>query len=285
MFTLPDKIGLGLKADHYDFYIDNPGQIDWVEVHPENYMGDGGAPHHYLERIRENHALSMHGVGMSLGTASGVTASHLAKLKKLIDRYQPQQVSEHLSWSHWNQHYSNDLLPLPYNDEALRIICENITHVQETLGRTILIENPSTCLQFDDNAYSETEFLTRVQKQTGCGLLLDINNIYVTCTNHNLDALEYLNAIPIDAVGEIHLAGHKVVNLDDEKIVCIDDHGSKVTDNVWALFETFCARAQKAFPTLIEWDTDIPNIEVLLAEADKAQAIINKTITTSQYGT
>ena len=286
MSNLPAKTGLGLKADHYEFYLDNPGRIAWVEIHPENYMGAGGAPHHYLERIREHHTLSMHGVGMSLGTQTGIEASHLSQLKKLVTRYQPEQVSEHLSWSHWNQHYSNDLLPLPYNDEALKTVCTNIHHVQETLNRTILIENPSTCLQFDGNTYSETEFLALVQKQTGCGLLLDINNVYVTCTNHNLNAHDYLNAIPVEAVGEIHLAGHKVVNLNEEKVVCIDDHGSQVTDDVWALFETFCARTQTRFPTLIEWDTDIPEIDVLLAEADKAQAVIEKTvIRVGQYGT
>lgn len=268
---LPNRSGIGLKAQHYQYLIENPGCVGWVEVHPENYMGAGGPPHKYLSAIRESYPLSMHGVGMSLGSSDGINKEHLHRLKHLIERYQPEQVSEHLSWSHWNSHYLNDLLPLPYTKESLQIICNNIDEVQNALGRTILIENPSTYVEFSNHEYTETDMFREIVKQTGCGVLLDINNVYVCATNHDSSATEYLDNFPTEAVGEIHLAGHATQKLSTGKTICIDDHGSAVKEEVLQLYQYFIKKAETHFPTLIEWDTDIPNIKTLLEQAHIAE--------------
>ena len=281
MNQLPHGVGVSLKPDHYNFFIESPGSIDWLEVHPENYMTDGIALS-YLEQIAVNIPLSMHGVGMSLGSADGVSADHLIKLKALVERYQPAQVSEHLSWSHWNQNYFNDLLPLPYTDETLELVTTNIQQVQEKLDRTILIENPSAYIEFKNNTYSETEFLKLLTQKTGCGLLLDINNIFVSCDNMGHDSYKYLDQIPQESVGEIHLAGHAVMPLIEDKTIRVDDHGSKVKEEVWKLYEYFCQQHQKKFPTLIEWDTNIPEIYTLLTEAGKAKTILESINTLPQ---
>ncbi len=277
MISLPKRSGIGLKPEHYHFFLDNTDAIGWLEVHPENYMGRGGPPHHYLSKIRENYALSMHGVGLSLGSTDGVDPNHLKQLKQTIDRYQPEQVSEHLSWSHWKQNYFNDLLPLPYSEDSLKVIEQNIDLVQCTLGRKILVENPSTYIEFRQDSMSETEFLNEMVKKTGCGLLLDINNVFVSCDNHGKNPIAYLENYPTDAIGEIHLAGHSVQPLTDEKTIRVDDHGSEVKDEVWALFKHFCKTNKRRFPVLIEWDVDVPSIDILMNEANKAESILNMT--------
>ena len=270
-------VGVGLKAQHYEEILAKKPNIDWFEVHPENYMGSGGLPHKYLSEISRDYPLSMHGVGLSLGSADGIDKDHLDALKKVVDRYQPAQISEHLSWSHWNKIYLNDLLPLPYNDQSLKIVIDNIQHVQDVLQRTILLENPSAYLGFKDSEMSETEFLHMVVKKTGCGLLLDINNVYVSANNQHFSAQDYITDYPLEAVGEIHLAGHTQETIEGE-IVLIDDHGSAVIDPVWELFSHAMNALKHTVPTLIEWDTDIPEFTVLLAEANKAKHAIAQSI-------
>lgn len=266
-------IGVGLKAQHYEQILAQKPDIDWFEVHPENYMGAGGLPHKYLSEINQHYPLSMHGVGLSLGSANGVNEAHLNALKTVVKRYQPAQVSEHLSWSHWNQTFLNDLLPLPYHQEALSVVTSNIHKVQDALQRTILIENPSAYLGFTSSEMTETEFLHEIVKQTGCGLLLDINNVHVSANNQHYSSEDYLSHYPLHAVGEIHLAGHAQELIDGETVL-IDDHGSPVIDAVWQLFNHALERLEHDVPVLIEWDTDIPSLEILLNEAHKARALI-----------
>jgi uncharacterized protein (UPF0276 family) len=269
-------VGIGLKAQHYDDILRTEPSIDWLEVHPENYMGAGGLPHKYLRDIAEKYPLSMHGVGLSLGSATGVSDEHLAALTHVVKRYQPAQVSEHLSWSHWNQHFLNDLLPLPYNQASLTVVANNIHKVQDALKQKIYVENPSIYLGFNQSDISETEFLRELVKQTDCGLLLDINNVYVSANNQHYSAEHYINDYPLTAVGEIHLAGHAQETIDNE-VVLIDDHGSPVIDEVWDLFtytlERFTTQTDSPPPVLIEWDTDIPELDQLVSEADKAQQL------------
>jgi hypothetical protein len=275
--AIPPTSGVSLKARHYETVLEQNPSIGWFEIHPENYMGDGGPPHRYLTAIRENYPLSMHGVGMSLGSADGVEQQHLQSLGNLVERYQPGQVSEHLAWSHFNKKFHNDLLPLPYNDESLQTVVANIIQVQEALGRTILVENPSSYLEFRDSAYTEPEFLGELTRRTDCGLLLDVNNIYVSACNQGFDPYQYLTCIPWDRVGEIHLAGHAVNQIDDVQIR-IDDHGSPVVDAVWALHEQALRHLGRRVPVMIEWDTDVPELDVLLGEAAKANAIADRLL-------
>lgn len=270
--TLPTTSGVSLKPKHYRTILDQSPRIGWFEVHPENYMGAGGAPHNYLSQIRSHYPLSMHGVGMSLGSADGLDKDHLQALAALVKRYEPEQVSEHLAWSHYNGVFLNDLLPLPYNDESLAVVVENIDRVQEALGRPILVENPSTYIDFNNNTCSEPEFLKELTCRSGCGLLLDINNVYVSARNQGFDPASYLSQIPTHTVGEIHLAGHSVQAIDGVE-VRIDDHGSPVKDPVWQLHELALKCLGRPVPVLIEWDTDVPDLEVLLAEAEKADSI------------
>jgi uncharacterized protein (UPF0276 family) len=265
--------GVGLKAQHYTEILQNKPDLDWFEVHPENYMGSGGLPHKYLTEINQHYPLSMHGVGLSLGSADGVDDVHLSALKKVIDRYQPAQISEHLSWSHWNKVYLNDLLPLPYHQESLDVVINNIHKVQDALQRSILIENPSAYLSFHGNTMSETEFLHEIVKHSGCGLLLDINNVYVSANNQHYDALDYLSHYPLNDIGEIHLAGHATENINGETVL-IDDHGSAVTREVWQLFSAALNSIEHDVPVLIEWDTDIPDLSVLVNEAHKAKKLM-----------
>ena len=268
----PTSVGVGLKAQHYREILSQQPDIGWFEVHPENYMGAGGPPHKYLEAIRENYPLSLHGVGLSLGSAGEVSEDHLFRLRHLIDRYEPFVVSEHVSWSMTDGTFLNDLLPLPYTEESLRNLAENVDRTQEVLGRKILLENPSTYLEYETNDYSEPAFLTSLAERTGCGLLLDINNVFVCASNHGFDPWQYLRAFPSDRVEEIHLAGHAIDHFETQEIR-IDDHGSQVCSEVWALYaryiETFGAAA-----TLIEWDRNIPELSVLKAEADLAREFI-----------
>ena len=274
--NLPSRSGVGLKSKHYREILETRPDIGWFEVHPENYMGDGGAPHHYLEQIRSSYPLSMHGVGMSLASADGLQDAHLASLKNVVDRYQPESVSEHLAWSHFNQIFHNDLFPIMYTEETLDAVCDNVDRVQTSLQRPILIENPSSYIAFSDDQYSEPEFLNAIAKRTGCGLLLDINNVYVSAKNSDLDPIDFLAAINSNAVGEIHLAGHSVQEIDGIE-VRVDDHGSRVIDDVWALYGKFVQSTEAPIPTLIEWDTDVPELDVLMDEAEKAETILRNS--------
>lgn len=255
-----------------DFASGTP-KVDWVEVHSENFFAPGGPRIAQLEAVRAHYALSCHGVGLSLGSADGLDTEHLSTLRKVVDRFQPALVSEHLSFSVVDGIYVNDLLPLPYTEEALARTAENIDRAQTALGRQILIENPSSYLTFVESVLPEWEFLSALVQQTGCALLLDINNIYVSAKNNGLDPAAYLKGIPGDAVQEIHLAGHLVEGTGDAQLL-IDTHGDVVADPVWSLYQDALALCG-ARPTLIEWDTDIPALEVLLAEAKAAQSYLD----------
>ncbi len=250
-----------------------PG-VAWFGVHAENYMG-GGTPLHYLETIREDYPLSLHGVGLSLGSAEGLDAAHLESLRRTVERLEPGLVSEHLSWSVVGGTYLADLLPLPMTEEALAVVCRHVAQVQACLKQRILVENPSTYLQFRHSTIPEWEFLVRVAECTGCGILCDVNNIFVSACNHGWDASAYLAALPPAAIGEIHLAGHAVRKLEDGRTLRIDDHGSRVAAEVWALYAEALARFG-AVPTLVEWDTDVPPLEVLIDEAAGAAAALKE---------
>lgn len=273
--TLPKRAGVGLKAQHYnDILIDRP-DLGWFEVHPENYMGAGGPPHHYLTKIRENYALSLHGVGLSIGGAEPPSKQHLARIKTLIDRYQPESFSEHLAWSSHEAGYFNDLLPLPLNEETCATVAQHVDHIQSTLGRTMLLENPSTYVTFDATTMDELTFLKEVSSRTGCGLLLDINNVFITCTNHENDPEHYIDNFPMDRVGEIHLGGHAPDTDDLGNPLLIDAHDREVIDDVWKLYER-AIKLSGPIPTLIEWDNDVPAWDVLFAEAQRAEAVMEK---------
>jgi uncharacterized protein (UPF0276 family) len=269
--AIPAFAGIGLRAPHYREILETLPPIGWLEVHSENYFGAGGQPLYFLEKIREHYPLSLHGVGLSLGSCDELSREHLAKLKSLIERFEPDFVSEHLCWGSFAGQFVNDLLPLPYTQEALNHVAEHIRQTQDFLNRQILIENVSSYLQFTDSTIAEWDFLKEVAAQADCGILLDINNIYVSCVNHQFDALKYLNAIPKDKVKEIHLAGY-----DDAGDCLIDTHGKSVADAVWNLYRAAIQRFGSV-PTLIEWDTDIPALSVLIEEANKADSIIKET--------
>ena len=270
---IPARAGVGLRHSHVYDFISNPPDIGWVEVHTENYLAAGGPRLRQLERIRCDYPLSCHGVGLSLGSHDGLDRDHLTRIRQLLDRFQPGLVSEHVSWSVTGGVYFNDLLPLPYTEEALQAICRNVEHAQEALGRRILVENPSSYVSFDHSTMAEWEFMAEIVRRTGCGLLLDVNNIHVSAFNHGFEADPYLDAIPLDAVGEIHVAGHFVHHF-DERTILIDDHGAPVDDAVWRLFRGALKRLGP-MPTLVEWDTNIPALPVLLAEARKAQVLLD----------
>jgi uncharacterized protein (UPF0276 family) len=265
---LPASAGIGLRLPHQAAVASGIFDAAWFEVHPENYTHDAAALAE-LRQVRTRRPLSLHAVGLSLGSAQGVDELHLARLRRLVDELQPALVSDHLSWSMAPDVYLADLLPLPYNDEALAVTCRNVTRVQEGLQRAILVENPSTYLQFADSPYGEAEFLAELVRRTGCGVLLDVNNIYVSASNQCADPAAtlsgYLDAIVPGAIGEIHLAGHAVVTTDRGEFR-IDDHGSRVSEAVWRLYEQTLARIGPR-PTLIEWDTRLPEFGVLRSEA------------------
>jgi len=267
---VPARAGIGLRAQHYTDVLETRPGIAWLEVHSENYFGAGGQPHYFLEQFRARYPLSLHGVGLSLGSTDALDYAHLGKLKTLIARYQPGLVSEHLCWGSVGGRHLNDLLPLPYTEEALCHVCERICWTQDFLGRQILIENVSSYIQFAQSTIPEWEFVAAVARATGCGILLDVNNIYVNAVNHRFDPLRYLEAIPVETVQEIHLAG-----FDSNGECLVDTHGKPVCDAVWALYREALERFGK-IPTLIEWDTDIPELSVLLEEARKADAILEE---------
>ncbi len=270
---VPARAGAGLKPQHYEDILGARPDIGWFEVHAENYMGAGGPPHHYLERVRERYPLSLHGVGLSIGGAGPLNEGHLQRLKALVERYEPGLFSEHLAWSTHEDYFLNDLLPLPYTEQTLAHVARHVVQVQEALGRPILIENPSTYVQFSASEMSEVDFLRELVRRSGCGLLLDVNNVYVSASNHDFDAAAYIDAFPVDHVGEIHLAGHAAFEDDAGAPLLIDAHDRNVADAVWALYERAIRRCGP-LPTLIEWDNDIPVWEVLFAEAQRAERIM-----------
>jgi uncharacterized protein len=270
---IPARAGVGLKPEHYRDILEGRPDIGWFEVHPENYMGAGGPPHHFLERVRESYPLSLHGVGLSIGAARPLNVQHMSRLKALLDRYQPGMFSEHLAWSTHEEFFLNDLLPLPYTEETLAHVARHVDEVQTTLGRRMLIENPSTYVRFDENDMDEIAFLTELARRTGCGLLLDVNNVYVSATNHGYDAAAYIDAFPVEHVGEIHLAGHAETEDDAGARLLIDAHDRSVLDAVWELYRRAVQRSGPV-PTLIEWDNDIPAWPVLFEEARRAEAIM-----------
>lgn len=270
---IPARAGVGLKPAHYRDILDDKPDIGWFEIHAENYMGEGGPPHAYLTAIRERYPLSLHGVGLSIGGAGPLDSAHLARLRGLLDRYQPALFSEHLAWSSHDTVYLNDLLPLPYTEETLYRVCSHIDEVQDTLQRQMLLENPSTYVAFAETSMSEVDFLKEVATRTGCGLLLDVNNVFVQAANHGLDAVDYLDAFPAEHVGEIHLGGHAEDRDDNGAQLLIDDHGREVADPVWGLYAHALARTGPT-PTLIEWDNDVPDWPQLFAEAKRAEAVI-----------
>jgi len=270
---IPPRAGVGLKPEHYREILDSRPDIGWFEIHAENYMGEGGPPHAYLTAIRERYPVSLHGVGLSIGGAGPLDADHLARLRGLIERYEPALFSEHLAWSSHDTVYLNDLLPLPYTEDTLDRVCGHIDEVQDTLQRQMLLENPSTYVAFAETSMSEVAFLREIVRRTGCGLLLDVNNVFVQATNHGLDAGDYLNDFPAEHVGEIHLGGHAEDEDEDGSALLIDDHGREVADPVWALYADALARTGSV-PTLIEWDNDVPTWPVLLAEAQRADTVL-----------
>lgn len=268
--------GTSFKHEHLSsILVDEEQNRGFFEVHAENYMGAGGAPHAALTRIREDHPVSLHGVCMSIGGPQPLDKTHLARFAALVERYEPRLVSEHLAWSTHSTTYYNDLLPLPYTEVTLQRVAEHIDEVQEIIRRPLLLENPSTYLLFRESTMSETAFIREIVKRTGCGLLLDVNNVFVSATNHGFSALDYLADYPVEHVGEIHLAGHAAQEDDEGDLLLIDSHDGPVADAVWKLFEIVIGRCGP-IPTLVEWDSAIPEWPVLKAEAKAAQAILDR---------
>lgn len=266
--TLSRRAGIGLRPPHYRAILEAKPAVSFLEVHSENFFGDGGQPLKYLTRFREDYSISTHGVGLSLGSTDPLSPEHLKKLKRLVDLIDPVLISEHLCWVGVNGRFLNNLLPLPYTAESLDHVVSRVNEVQDFIKRPILIENVSTYLEFVDSTIPEWEFVREVASRAGCQILLDVNNIHVNAVNHDFDALTYLDAIALGSVGEIHLAGFQ-----DAGDVLIDTHGTAVCDEVWTLYQYAIQRFGNV-PTLIEWDTDIPALPVLLEEAHKANRIL-----------
>jgi uncharacterized protein (UPF0276 family) len=272
---LPRQAGVGFKPEHFTEIRASRQPIGFFEVHAENYMGDGGPPHAQLRHIRENYALSLHGVGLSIGSMQDLDHDHLLRLKGLCERYEPESFSEHLAWSSHDTVFFNDLLPLPYTPQTQARIVEHVDQVQSTLRRQMLLENPATYLLFAESTIAETDFLAEIARRTGCGLLLDVNNVFVSATNHKLDALAYLASFPLEQVGEIHLSGHAETLDETGAPLLIDTHDKAVADPVWALYESVIARTGP-IASLVEWDDNIPAWPALRAEAEAAQSIIDR---------
>ncbi|ABF64456.1 DUF692 domain-containing protein [Rhodobacteraceae bacterium R_SAG7] len=266
---LPNAAGVGYKPQHFQNIIDGSGAVDWLEIHAENYMGDGGRPLAQLRHLAERFPISVHGVGLSIGGEGPLDPEHLARLKHLVDWLKPASFSEHLAWSTHDTHFYNDLLPLPYTDATLARICDHIDMVQTLLGRRMLLENPSSYLAFAESTWEEPAFLHEIAKRTGCGLLLDVNNVFVSATNLGYRPQDYIDAYPLDLVGEIHLGGHDEDEDDHGRPLLIDSHGAEVVDPVWSLLSYTLTRSGPK-PTLVEWDTDVPEWSVLEAEAARA---------------
>ncbi len=271
--ALPAGAGVGYKPQHFSDILAHDGPVEWLEIHAENYMGAGGRPHAQLRALAARFPISMHGVGLSIGSEDRLDPDHLARLKELARWLQPASFSEHLAWSTHDGAYLNDLLPLPYTPATAARVADHIDEVQEALGRRMLLENPSTYLRFAESTMGETDFLAEIVRRTGCGLLLDVNNVFVSCTNLALDPRDYLAAFPMAHVGEIHLGGHDADTDDDGAPLLIDSHGRPVADPVWTLYADAVA-ASGPRPTLIEWDADVPAWPVLAAEAARAARVL-----------
>lgn len=273
--SIPASAGIGLRFPHHQAVLDQRPRLGWFEVHTENYMG-GGRPLAYLIAIRNDYPISLHGVGLSLGSAEGLDPAHLERTRRLVERIEPGLVSEHLSWSVAGGIYFADLLPLPMTEEALAVVCRNVNEMQDRLRRPILVENPSSYMRYQHSTIPEWEFLAAVADRTGCGILCDVNNIYVSACNHGFDALAYLSALPARRVAEIHLAGHTVKTLEGNVTLRIDDHGSRVPPDVWTLYAAALARFGRV-PTLVEWDTNLPSLDTLVREAVEAERRLGAT--------
>jgi len=272
---LPPRTGLGLKTEHFQTVLETRPDLGFFEVHAENYMVAGGPFHHYLGLIREQYPLSLHGVGLSIGAEGPLDNEHLKRLARLIERYQPQSFSEHLAWSTHGPVFLNDLLPLAYDHATLQRVCEHVDQVQSTLKRPMLLENPATYLQFQRSTLDEADFISEIIHRTGCGLLLDVNNVYVSSINHQRDPLAYIEALPLHAVGEIHLAGfaEDADNLGDRLL--IDDHGAPIDQAVWTLYQQVLDKIGP-MATLIERDNQLPAFAVLLAEAGQSEELLKQ---------
>ena len=271
--NLPPRPGVGYKPQHLQGLIEHPGAVGWLEVHAENYMGAGGRPLAQLRHLAERFPISVHGVGLSIGGDAPLDREHLGRLKQLLTWLNPASFSEHLAWSTHEGAYLNDLLPLPYTEATLARVVAHVDEVQEMLGHRMLLENPSTYLAFTETTMTETEFLAEIARRTGCGLLLDVNNVHVSSVNQASSAADYIRAFPLDLVGEIHLGGHEADRDEFGAPLLIDSHGRPVADPVWELYVDVIARGGPR-PTLIEWDNDVPDWPVLAAEAAHAAAIL-----------
>ncbi|MDU8910284.1 DUF692 domain-containing protein [Aestuariicoccus sp. MJ-SS9] len=273
--ALPPAPGVGYKPQHFSDILDDAAPVQWLEIHAENYMGDGGRPLAQLRALSERFAISVHGVGLSIGGEGRLDREHLARLKHLCGWLNPASFSEHLAWSTHDSHFLNDLLPLPYTDATLQRVADHIDEVQEVLGRRMLLENPSSYLAFAESTWSETDFLRELARRTGCGLLLDVNNVFVSATNLGYSPQGYIDAYPADLVGEIHLGGHDEDHDDHGSPLLIDSHGREVADPVWALLD-YTLEQTGPRPLLIEWDTDVPDWPTLAAEARRAETALNR---------
>ncbi|WP_101067472.1 MNIO family bufferin maturase [Roseovarius salinarum] len=270
---LPAAPGVGYKPQHFRDIADHPAPVAWLEIHAENYMGAGGRPIAQLRHLSARFPVSVHGVGLSIGGEGPLDADHLSRLKQLCDWLQPASFSEHLAWSSHGDHFLNDLLPLPYTDATLARVAAHIDQVQQMLGRQMLLENPSSYLAFAESTWSETDFLAELAHRTGCGLLLDVNNVFVSATNLDYEPRAYIDAFPLDRVGEIHLGGHDEDSDDHGAPLLIDSHGREIADPVWTLLDYTLARTGPR-PVLVEWDTDVPDWPVLAGEAGRAEAAL-----------
>jgi uncharacterized protein (UPF0276 family) len=271
--ALPAGAGVGYKPQHFKDILDNPAPVSWLEIHAENYMGDGGRPLAQLRHLAERFPISVHGVGLSIGGEAALDAAHLANLKTLCDWLQPASFSEHLAWSTHDGAFLNDLLPLPYTSQTLTRVVDHIDHVQQVLGRRMLLENPSTYVAFAETTWDEVDFLAEIARRSGCGLLLDVNNVFVSCVNQVRDPLDYIGRFPLHLVGEIHLGGHEEDRDSADRPLLIDSHGAEVADPVWALYAQVITDAGPR-PTLIEWDNEVPDWPVLAAEAARATELL-----------
>lgn len=271
--AVPARAGVGLKAQHYADILQDQPDIGWFEIHAENYMGAGGPPHQYLTAIRDQYPISCHGVGLSIGAEGPLDADHLARLRAVVERYQPGLFSEHLAWSSHGGAFYNDLLPLPYTQDTARRVADHISQTQDVIGRRMLLENPSVYVAFAETDMLETDFLREVVDRSGCGLLLDVNNVFVSATNQRYSPEDYLAAFPLEHVGEIHLGGHAEDSDDDGAPLLIDAHDRQVIDPVWTLYESVISRVGPV-PTLIEWDNDVPDWDTLMSEARRADRIL-----------
>lgn len=274
---LPLMAGVGYKPQHFSDILENAGPVGWLEIHAENYMGDGGRPLAQLRHLSDRFPISVHGVGLSIGGEGSLDVGHLDRLKHLIGWVNPASFSEHLAWSTHGAEFLNDLLPLPYTDASLARICDHIDQVQEHVGRQMLLENPSSYLAFAESTWSEPDFLHEVARRTGCGLLLDVNNVFVSATNLEFSPQGYIDAYPLDLVGEIHLGGHDEDEDDHGNPLLIDSHGREVVDPVWSLLDYVLDRSGPK-PLLIEWDTDVPDWPILLAEAQRGRDALERVL-------